>query len=58
MELTEAYGDTFTAKLLVNGKLITKTYEVKFGPGADGGLTTLAIDHQGEMSVESVVARQ
>ena len=58
MELDDRFQNQFSAKMIINGQIVKRDFEVEFGPGMNKGLTTLAINSRGEMTVESVVERK
>lgn len=52
------YEDEFTAKMIMNGKFISKECKFKYQPRMIDGLTTLVLDSHGEVKVESIVERE
>lgn len=52
------HANEFTAKMIINGKFVSKECEFEYQPRMINGLTTLAIDSRGKIKVESIVERE
>ncbi len=58
MGLDSRHDDSFSVKMLLDGKIEKRTFTLEFDSRMNKGLTTLAINHRGEMKVESIVERE